>query len=310
MLLNPENTSLFTTKVIRKEQNIVHKQYTFSQSSHSYFHGARQKGQVTVPSPSRHTLRHGAKQPLCMFVPHWARHQTASSGQCISSLQMGHSSVRGLRRLEWGQGSGWIGRSGVSCCQVLAGCVRGPRGVDAGVCDDEAMAVDTLARENVWLFSFRVRTGASTGDCGGVTKAAGVAAELEADDDVISLLFELGERIGVLLAGDVSLTSTTTELEVDKADTLDDALDRSGESVGVRNSTAGVGGTIGVVPLTTGVRVVNWRYRYASGGDGGGVGKPALEEDTLECEARLVFLEWGSGFEVVKVIGRVGRASG
>lgn len=183
----------------------------------------------------------------------------------------------GLRRLEWGQG---IGGSGVSCSQVLAGCDRWRRGVDGGVRDDEAMVVDTVEGEDVVLFSFRPRPGASTGDCGGVTRAAGVVAELEAG---------VGERSSVLLASGASLTSTTTELDVDKADTLDDALDRAGESVGVRNGTVGIGRAIGIVLLITGAGGVNGRCRDAGRGEGGGVERPPC----------LVFLGRGSEFEVV-----------
>jgi hypothetical protein len=119
---------------------------------------------------------------------------------------------------------------------------------------------------------------------------------------MISLLSGVGERSGVLLAGGVSLT---------KADALDDALDRDGESVGVRSGVVDVVSVIGVIRLTTGAVEFNGRCRNAGKGEGGGVKRPLLEEvDAVECKACLVFLGTGSRFEVVEVIDRVGRASG
>jgi hypothetical protein len=163
---------------------------------------------------------------------------------------------------------------------VAAGRDREPRGVDCDVPDDEAMVVATGPGEDVVLPTFRLRTGARTGDCGGVTRAAGVAEALEVG---------VGERSGVLLPGGVLLTSTTRELEVDKADTLDDALDRAGESAGVRNGTAGVGSSVGLVLLTTGVGGVNGRCRDAGRGEGGGVWRSLC----------LVLLGRGCGLKVV-----------
>lgn len=142
--------------------------------------------------------------------------------------------------------------------------------MDCDVPNDEAMVVATGAGEDVVLPTFRLRTGARTGDCGGVTRAAGVAEALEVRV-AEALEVGVGERSGVLLPGGVLLTSTTTELEVDKADTLDDALDRAGESAGVRNGNAGVGSSVGVVLLTTGVGGVNGRCRDTGRGEGGGV---------------------------------------
>jgi hypothetical protein len=139
---------------------------------------------------------------------------------------------------------------------VAAGRDREARGVACDVPDDEAMVVATGAGEDVGLPTFRLRTGARIGDCGGVMRAAGVAEALEVG---------VGERSGVLLLGSVLLTSTTTELEMDKADTLGDALDRAGESAGVRSGTAGV------VLLTSGVGGVNGRCQDAGRGEGGGV---------------------------------------
>jgi len=180
---------------------------------------------------------------------------------------MGHSSVRGLRRLEWGHGDGdlRIGRSGVSSSQVLEGCRRGLLDVDGDVRDDGAMAVATVVGKDVLLLSFRPRASACLGDCGGVMRATGVAVE-----PVVA-----------------------------KADALDDALDRAGESVGVRNDTVGFGRGIGVV-LRTGAGRVNGRYRCAGKGEGGGVGRlPLAEVDTAEFEASLVALGRRARLEVV-----------
>jgi len=148
-----------------------------------------------------------------------------------------------------------------------------------------------MAGEVVVLPPFRLRTGDSTGECGGVTRAAGIAAELEADDDMISFLSGVGERSGVLLASGVSLTSTMTELEADKADTLDDALDRASESVGDRSGVVDVGSVIGIIRLTTGAVEFNGRCRNAGRGEGGGVRSLLLEEvDAVEYKACLLFL--------------------
>jgi hypothetical protein len=160
--------------------------------------------------------------------------------------------------------------------------------MDCDVPDDEAMVVATGAGEDVVLPTFRLRTGARTGDCGSVTRAAGVAEALEVGV-AEALEVGVGERSGVLLPGGVLLTSTTTELEVDKADTLDDALDRAGESAGVRNGNAGVGSSVGVVLLTTGVGGVNGRCRDTGRGEGGGVWRSLC----------LVLLGRGCGLKVV-----------
>jgi hypothetical protein len=168
--------------------------------------------------------------------------------------------------------------------------------MDCDVPDDEAMVVATGAGEDVVLPTFRLRTGARTGDCGGVTRAAAVAEALEVGvaealevGVAEALEVGVGERSGVLLPGGVLLTSTTTELEVDKADTLDDALDRAGESAGVRNGNAGVGSSVGVVLLTTGVGGVNGRCRDTGRGEGGGVWRSLC----------LVLLGRGCGLKVV-----------
>jgi hypothetical protein len=119
---------------------------------------------------------------------------------------------------------------------------------------------------------------------------------LEADEDVLSLPSRVGERSGVLLAGGVS---TTTELEADKAATFDDALDRAGESVGIRNGVVGVRSVLGVTLLATGAGGVNGRCWDAGKGEGGGVGRLLLDEvDTVEREACPLFRGIGSGFEV------------
>ncbi len=192
---------------------------------------------------------------------------------------MGHSSVRGLRRLEWGQGDedGGAGRSGVSCSQMLAGCRRGVLEVDGLTSDEEAMMVGTVVGKDVLLLSLRTLAGASLGDWGGVTRPAGVAVELV----------------------------------VDKADTLDDALDLAGNCSGACKGTVGTGSGIGVVLLTMGATGVGTRCLDVGEGEGGGVGRLRLAEvDSVEPEARLLFLGRRSGVEVVLVIGRVGRGSG
>jgi hypothetical protein len=90
------------------------------------------------------------------------------------------------------------------------------------------------------------------------------------------------------------------ELAVDKADALDDTLGRVGESARGRSGTVGIGWTVGVRPLASGVGGVNERSRGAGEGEGGGVGRLRLSEvGTAEPEACLVFLEMRSGLEVV-----------
>jgi hypothetical protein len=90
------------------------------------------------------------------------------------------------------------------------------------------------------------------------------------------------------------------ELVVDKAVALDDPLDRVGGSARGRNDTVGIGWTVRVRPLASGVGGVNERSRGAGEGEGGGVGRLRLAEvGTAESEACLVFLEMRSGLEVV-----------
>ena len=59
---------------------------------------------------------------------------------------MGHSSVSGLRRLEWEQGATWIGLrgSGGRDNQELAVGGRTLRGVSGVVSDDKASAVEVV----------------------------------------------------------------------------------------------------------------------------------------------------------------------
>lgn len=74
----------------------------------------------------------------------------------MSSLQMGHSSIRGLRRLEWAQGVDRIGRSGVSGSQALEGCRPCLCDVGRDVREDEAMKVAAMADKDVSGIAFRV----------------------------------------------------------------------------------------------------------------------------------------------------------
>lgn len=109
-------------------------------------------------------------------------------------------------------------------------------------------------------------------------------------------------------------TGVAIERVVVTTDALEDALDRLGDSAGVRKGgVVLIGEALGDGVLTSGPGGVTERSRRAGEGEGGGVRRLRVAGiDTIEVKGGLAVLEIGRGStsKLVSVNGCVRRGSG